>query len=83
MNDKRIGTMSDEKIEWPTQTISGQPFDESKDRKRGVTTITLARGFFAVQDTYPVPNQDAIIVELIELITPKTSKAVKGESSNG
>lgn len=78
MADKRIGTMSADKIEWPEQTISGKPYE----RRNGVSTITLGTGHFAVADAYPVPNQDALILELVEIINPKPSKATK-ESGNG
>lgn len=82
--DKRIGMMNAEKITWPEQTISGLAYD----RKHGVSTVTLGMGYFAVLNSYPVPNQNAIILELSDLaksyVTPKGSvaKGAPKDSSN-
>lgn len=81
MMDKRIGTRNAEKNTWPEQTISGQPYT----RKEQLSTISLGRGYFAVKDAKPAKNEDALILELQEIVkdlaTPKT-KASK-DVSNG
>lgn len=78
--DPRIGTMSGDAIEWPTQTISGKPFD----RKNSVSLMTLDGSHFAVKDHYPSANEDAIVLELQAILAPKTSKVLAPkDSSNG
>jgi hypothetical protein len=81
MMDKRIGTRNTEKNTWPEQTVSGASYT----RKEQLSTISLGRGYFAVKDAKPVKNEDALILELQEIVRDLTAPKLKAskDASNG
>lgn len=80
--DKRLGTRNATKNVWPEQTVSGASYN----RKEQQSTISLGHGYFAVKDARPSKDENALILELTEIVkgltAPKVTVKASKELSN-
>ena len=77
MNDPRLGHITEDAVQFPAQTVSGNAYS------RPVSTRNIGGGYFVALDMFPPADVDVEVVvrELQQIIAPKKQKLVKEDVS--